>query len=286
MHSKLKSPLAALALVFIFGCSDDATSPSENRTTPPAMPSASTMSIDLAFPASDEATLTATELQTGRPDASTLSASADHTNWINAYVRAAYVVLITYDHLEEPAAAFALAIHSVPQPQDDGSYVWTYIFVDRKTDIEYQVFLYGLEGDASVMWRMEVSSNDTAQPLDHFVWFSGESAKDRRSGFWQFYEPVDATNGSQTARIDWHATPGDRQLTIAVNGAGLPNEGDSLDFHATRAQNSIEYVDADAGQTSNITWYPNGSGSLTVPDYNGGAKACWDTHQRDVACER
>jgi hypothetical protein len=34
----------------------------------------------------------------------------------------------------------------------------------------------------------------------------------------------------------------------------------------------------------NITWYPDGSGSIQVPDYNGGLKACWDVHQNDVVC--
>jgi hypothetical protein len=48
---------------------------------------------------------------------------------------------------------------------------------------------------------------------------------------------------------------------------------------------TIDYTDASADVTSNITWYADGAGSLTVPDYNGGGTACWDTRQRDVACE-
>jgi hypothetical protein len=284
VHSKLTNPLAALALLVLFGCSDDATKPAEDRgARAPALPSASTMLFDLDFPAEEQATLSTEEIRSGKPGAATLAAEADRQNWINALVRATYVVLVTYDHLEEPVAAFALAIHSVPQLQDDGSYLWTYIFVDHKTDVEYQIFLYGLEGNASVSWRMEVSTNNPAQPLDHFVWFAGESAKDEHSGYWQFYMPVDQTIGTETARIDWLKQPDERRLTITANGSGLPNEGDVLDFHHTRAQSTIEY--SSAGVTSNISWYPDGSGSITVPDYNDGGKACWDTHQRDVACE-
>ena len=286
MQPKLARTFAALVLVVLFGCSNDATSPSEKNTAKaPALPSAATMALDFDFPAEEQASVSDAEIRAGTPNASTLASNAERNHWINALVRAAYVALVTYDHLEEPAAAFALAIHSVPQLQDDGSYLWTYIFVDHKTDVEYQIFLYGLQGDASVTWRMEVSSNDPALSLDHFVWFTGESANDEHSGYWQFYMPVDATTGSETARIDWLKQPGERRLTITVNGAGVPNEGDVLDFHRTTAQSTIDYTDASAGITSNITWYPDGSGSLQVPDYNNGEKACWDTRQRDVACE-
>lgn len=286
MHPRLKHSLATLALVVVFGCSNDATSPSQNTgASAPALPSSSTMTFDLEFPASDQANVSDDEIRAGTPGAATLAAAGDRQNWINAFVRATYIVLTTYDYLEEPAAAFALAIHSVPQRQDDGSFLWTYIFVDQKADIEYEIFLYGLEGDEAVSWRLEVSSDDPALPLDHFVWFTGESSKSDRSGYWQFYAPVDPTNGTETARIDWQEQPGDKRLTITVNGSGLPNEGDVLDFHHTRAQSTIEYTDASAGATSDITWYPDGSGSLAVPDYNGGAQACWDAHQLDAACE-
>ena len=193
MRPRLLHALALAALLSGFACSDDSTSPSkQHSSTPPALPPASTMSIDLGFPASDQAQASQQDIRAGKPGPETLAASADHLNWINAFVRASFVVLVTADQLEEPAAAFALAIHSVPQPQDDGSYLWTYIFVDRQTGVEYQIFLYGTRGDETVVWRMEVSSDDANQPLDHFVWFSGESAKDGHSGYWQFYAPVDA----------------------------------------------------------------------------------------------
>ena len=285
MHSRFARAFAALVLVVLFGCSNDATSPSNNKSSAkaPTLPSASTMALDFDFPAEDQASVPEEEIRAGIPGAATLASNAERNHWINALVRAAYVALITYDHLEEPVAASALAIHSVPQLQDDGSYLWTYIFVDHKTDIEYQIFLYGLEGNASVMWRLEVSSNDPAQTLDHFVWFAGESAQDEHSGYWQFYMPVDASNGTETARIDWLKQSGEQRLTITVNGAGLPNEGDVLDFHRTTEQSTIEYTRT--GIASNITWFPDGSGSLQVPDYNNGEKACWDTRQRDVACE-
>lgn len=288
MNKHIRTSLAALVMwVALAGCSDDSvTLPKVNDDDgAPALPSISTMKFDLDFygvaaPAVDEQSIAS-----GTPSNAVLQTAAggDHENWINAYVRAIFVHLTTYDMLEEPIGAFAYAIHSVAQKQSDGSYLWTYIFVDQT--IEYSVFLYGTPNPETVEWRMEVSSNDPALLLDHFVWFSGESKRDDTGGYWQFFAPVDATNGVPSARIDFVNGTREDTLTLTVNGSGFENEGDILTFTDRRATGSIEYYDASESLLSSIIWHSDGTGSLTVPDYNGGATACWDSEQRNVACE-
>lgn len=284
-HSIIRTTLAGLFMwVALAGCSDDSVTRPEDTNQAPALPSVSTMKFTLDFYGVAAPTVDAQSLETGRPSDTMLqSAAGDHENWINAYVRAVYIYLTTFDMLEEPIGAFAYAIHSVPQKQEDGSYLWTYIFVDK--EIEYSVFLFGTPKLDTVEWRMEVSSNDPALTLDHFVWFSGESKRDDTGGYWQFFDPIDETNGVPSARIDWVNGLREDTLTITVNGVGYPNEGDILTFSDSRKTGSIEYFDASENLTSSIIWHSDGTGSLTVPDYNGGAQACWDTEQRNVACE-
>jgi hypothetical protein len=286
-HSIIRTTLAGLFMwAALAGCSDDSTTrPDVDNNQAPALPAVSTMKFNLDFYGVQAPTVDAQSLETGRPsDAMLQSAAAgDHENWINAYVRAVFIYLTTFDMLEEPIGAFAYAIHSVPQKQSDGSYLWTYIFVDK--EIEYSVFLFGTPKLDTVEWRMEVSSNNPAQVLNHFVWFTGESKRDDTGGYWQFYVPVDETNGVPVVRIDWVNGLHEDTLTLTVNGAGLENEGDVLEFSDSKATGSIEYFDASENLTSSIVWHSDGSGNLTVPDYNGGAKACWDTEQRNVACE-
>lgn len=250
----------------------------------PALPSvAKTMQVNLDFFGIAEPTLDTQSLETGKPGAELeqYAAGGNRSNFINAYVRAVYATLITYDALEEPIAAFAFAIHSVPQKQQDGSWLWTYIFVDES--IEYSVFLYGtpMPGER-VSWRLEVSSNDPALPLDHFTWFEGETGQG--NGYWQFYEPVDETSGRQLARVDFLDGRVEHRLTITVNGAGHEDEGDVLDFHETEFTGAIAYTDASAGETSTVLWRADGTGFIEAPDYNGGMKSCWDEHQRDTDC--
>ena len=284
-HSIIRTTFAGLFMwVALAGCSDDSVTQPKVDDKAPALPSVSTMKFDLDFYGVEAPAVDAQSLAAGVPSNAMLqNTGGDHENWITAFVRAVYMHLTVYDMLEEPIAAFAYAIHSIPQEQSDGSYLWTYIFVDKT--IEYSVFLYGTPKSETVEWRMEVSSNDPELILDHFVWFSGESNQDDSGAHWQFFGPIDTTNGVPTARIDWVDGKHEDTLTLTVNGSGFENEGDVLTFSESKTTGSIEYFDASESLRSSIIWHSDGTGSLTVPDYNGGAKACWDTEQRNIACE-
>lgn len=266
-------------------CGDEPTGPGTETGAPP-LPDLSTMMIDLSF--------FGIETVGGSSTGGTLEdgsrAAGDRSNWIEAAVRALYVKLTFYDAFEEPVGAFAAAVNTVPQQQPDGSWLWTFIFVEG--GIEYGIYLNGIAVEDHVEWRMEVSSDNPEFPLDHFVWFDGESMIDDSAGFWQFYVPGDvATSGTAvtvgvpSVRIDWtNPSPYEHRLTLLVNEVGSPDEGDWLQFYDSSSVSRLDYHNEDLQQDSNITWYPDGSGSITVPDYNGGFTACWDTNQQNVAC--
>ena len=288
--------LALLAALFMLpACSDDTGNPAEPEqlSDAPELPPMSTMVFNLDFLGIETPAVSQQSIETGKPGSELQAAeAANRTNWINAFVRALYVQLLMYDALEEPIGAFALAIHSVPQEQDDGSYLWTYIFVDES--VEYSIFLYGTPLEDSVKWRLEVSTNDPGFLLDHFVWFEGVAMNDNSQGYWQFFDPVltppgapsaTATDGVETIRIDWqNPSATEHRLTITVNGEGHPEEGDYLEFFESSFVGTINHYDASEDMHSIIAWYPDGSGSLTVPDYNNGEKACWDQEQKDTEC--
>ncbi len=290
--------LMTLALVVGFvslsftACSnDEGASPLTVVDGPPELPSPSTMLMDLSFFGIDG--LPSEQQKSASTQA--MAAAGDRSNWIQATVRAVFVLLSFYDAIEEPFAAFAVAIHAVPQPQSDGSYLWTYIFVDD--GIEYSIFLFGRVVGDHIEWRMEVSSNNPEMPLDHFVWFDGESMRDDSFGYWQFYEPTAGaavvasssgsgmTGGVPVIRIDWeNGGPRAGRLVVTNNEVGGDGEGDVLEFRETPSKNTIDFNDADTEDHHNITWYRDGSGSITVPDWNSGEKACWDTDQRNTDC--
>ncbi len=279
--------LAALALQ---GCSSDDKSIAPSGPTAPALPPVSTMKMDISlFEAAD---VPPPAIQAGKIDIDPAAFTADgtHLNFLNATVRVLYLDLVVYSALVDPVAAFALAVHSVPQPRPDSSYLWTYIVVED--EIEYAIYLYGKDHDDHVSWRMEVSSNDPAQPLDHFVWFDGVVNEDGNSGYWQFYEPIAqgsayvayATPGEKAIRIDWSDSGTARQLVFTVNKAGDPAEGSTLTYFESAEYCSIEFYDAEEETSGDILWNADGSGYISWPDYNGGERGCWDTDLVDVDC--
>jgi hypothetical protein len=269
---------AAIVLLGLAACSDDDNPVSTPTTVAPTLPDMSTMTMDLsAFGLSGDGLL-----QSGS-DTGVVGAALTKRNWIEAAVRALHLQLLFYDAFRDPVAAF------------DGSWLWTFIFVED--DLEYSIFLYGLVEDDHVNWRMEVSSNDPAFMLDHFVWFDGQSQRDESSGYWQFYKPMitppasarlymaASTTGVQSVRMDWaNAGPGDHSLVVTVNEEDSPDEGDVLAFAKSDNSSAINYHDEDLQQDHSIIWYPDGSGSITVPDYNNAEKACWDTNQENAPC--
>jgi hypothetical protein len=284
--------VGVISLSFTACFNEEGTPPLAATESAPELPSPSTMLMDLSFFGIDGLP---SEDQKSANSQAMLAAAGERSSWIQAVVRAVFVLLTFYDTIEEPFAAFAVAIHAVPQPQPDGSYLWTYIFVDG--DIEYSIFLFGKVVDDHVEWRMEVSSNNPEMPLDHFVWFDGESMRDDSYGYWQFYRPTDTaavlassggsamTEGVPVIRIDWeNGGPRSGRLVVTNNEVGGEGEGDVLEFRETPSKNTIDFTDADTEQHHNITWYRDGSGSITVPHWNSGDKACWDTKQRNVDC--
>jgi len=277
-----------LAVYLLPACTnEDPTGPADpgDPVGAPQLPPVSTMLFNLQLFNVEAPQVSARSLETGKPGDELLQAgAADRTNFITAFVGAVYVQLLTLDALEEPIGAFAFAIHSIPQHQDDGSWLWTYIFVDE--GLEYSIFLYGTPspGDQYVDWRMEVSSNDPSNTLDHFVWFDGRSYNDDSHGYWQFYDPSLPTPHA-SARIDWqNPSATEHRLAVEINGPDHPDDGDSLVFFESSFLCSIDHYDAGEDLESNITFYADGSGSLTVPDYNGGETACWNTEQINTDC--
>jgi hypothetical protein len=295
MRKKITAAAVAMLLVLLVvqGCSDESPVGAQNDPAPPALPSISTMQIDISL--FETAEIDAQAVRESGIERALLNAGQAHLNFLNAAVRVLFLNVVVYSALVEPVAAFQVAIHSVPQLQPDGSWLWTYIYVGAEA--EYGIYLYGKPAGDHVEWRMEVSSTDPAMTLDHFVWFDGIVYNDESSGYWQFYEPAESpvaaafaggaaqTPGVNSIRIDWENSENDEhRLVIMVNKPGVPEEGTTLTFSETPVVCAIDFYNAENGDIGNISWYPDGSGSIEWPDYRNGVKSCWNEIQLDVIC--
>ncbi|MBD3179932.1 MAG: hypothetical protein GF417_10195 [Candidatus Latescibacteria bacterium] len=287
--------LSLFILLALTGCSgEDTVGPLEDQKAP-VLPPVESMSMDLGL--FHSAGIDRQQVYAAGTEGYDIeSEQVFRKNFLNAAVRALYLEVVVYSAMVDPVAAFAVASHSVPQRQDDGSWLWTYIFMEE--GVEYSIFLYGKPGKDYSTWRMEVSSSHTGSPMDHFLWFEGEMLNDESGGWWQFYEPAEegpvqyasesqdmSTPGEETIRVNWENTSGSSgSVTFLVNRVSDPAMGSTLTFSETEESGSIEYYDASKGATGSIIWYQDGSGSISWPDYNGGELSCWDTAQIDTIC--
>ena len=288
------SLIGLAALMILTGCNSTGPLQPVEKDTPPVLPSASTMKPDYSL--FELAAAKESSIVNKTPGPELLAEYPTKLNYINAAVRVLFVELVVFSSLQPPVAAFAVALNSVPQKQPDGSWLWTYIFVDG--EIEYGIYLRGKDAGDHNEWSMRVSSSNPEMLLDHFLWFEGEAQKDNSSGYWQFYEPVEtvpavyladtdaaATPGVTSVRIDWENLPGDiHTLSILVNLAGSPEEGDNVEFYVSPASSRMLFFDASENGSGAIVWYLDGSGSITVPDYKDGQEACWNSQQFDIDC--
>ena len=298
-HSTLICMVVLAVILSLTGCSTDKQVTGPETPEQLTLPSITTMKMDVDF--FQSAQVDSQSMRLGKLVKSPAAASpaALKLNYLNAAVRVFFLNVVAYSALAEPVAAFATAIHSVPQYQPDGSWLWTYVFVDNNGS-EYSIFLRGKRMDTYVAWSMKVSSNDPAMLLDHFLWFEGEVKNDERSGYWQFYEPDSsataaatsfaaselATSGVQSVRIDWQTSSAvDRRLAFLINKPDDPAEGSKLVFDETPEMATIEFYDAANDNSGEIIWNREGSGSIEWPDYKDGVKSCWDAWQYDTVCE-
>ena len=279
-----------LVVLALTGCSgDNVSSPGEQSA--PELPPTSTMAMNITlFESTDvDQEVLAAE---GYEGVHLAAGMESRLNFLNAAIRVHFLNLVVCVSLIEPVAAFGLAVRSFPQPQPDGSWLWTYLYVGPSA--EYSVFLNGKDMGDYTQWAMEVSSTDPSEPLDHFLWFEGQVDRDGNSGYWQFFEPEDAppalmsatagsalaTPGVECIRIDWeHYGQDEHELAFLINKAGAPEEGTSLTYFDSPSESSVEFYNAETGDTGTIWWYPDGSGSIEWPDYRDGGKYCWDTLQ-------
>jgi hypothetical protein len=175
--------------------------------------------------------------------------------------------------------AFALALHTVPSPQDDGSWLWVYTWVDGAE--EAQIRLRGrAEAEGRVSWELRASNSVDGYANE--LWFEGETWSEGDEGVWRFHD-FERPGKPVVASLAWGRDEAGDFLRLQDE---LDNVGDSLEYREDGVLHSFTWTDAGAPEKDwFVRWNESdGSGSLRAPDYNDGQEACWDDRQNDVEC--
>ena len=84
--------------------------------------------------------------------------------------------------------------------------------------------------------------------------------------------------------MTWISSATTWTLTFTNVRAGALDVGDRLTYEVNSNAHVVRFLDASAPATAEIGWNAaTGAGYLLAPNYNGGARACWDASLQNVA---
>ncbi|MEZ4648639.1 MAG: hypothetical protein R3E97_07590 [Candidatus Eisenbacteria bacterium] len=291
--SIVRSTLIVSALsIALAACGNETSQPESDRGAPD-LPDPATMQMDLGFFSDSGAFLGFADEEaaqrafggesTWAPGTAELGTAAGttHWNWIAAVVHVTAVNLIVAEVLGPPSAAFGLALSAEPERIDQGTYLWEYVYQDGNETAT--IDLEGTWVSGGVDWALYVTGTVDGRELDHDLWYSGHSSSGGRTGYWIFSDlEADPTD---VARLDWSRSLGETDLSFRIIDADHEDFGDHVAFSRNGADRRIEWSDHSEDRLFFVTWdLVTGAGSLEVPEYNEGERACWNEDQVDIAC--
>jgi hypothetical protein len=268
------SLLIAIILVLFGGCT--------KKDTPPSLPPANSMTIDFS-------NFLASQKSAG------IDVLATKTNWTAAVTTAGFWNLLLTINLIVPVASFKKAMDNTPVYIENKTWEWKYSV--NVIGATYNARLTGQIQTSNIKWEMYISK-DGVNSFVEFLWFSGTSALDGKSGQWilnhsqSFQEPL--------LQIDWAVTGSDVG-NIKYTYVRDKNDNRSTDLF----KNSyIEYGLTSATLNGKYTVHYNVSTTTTdfkdvyiewsTANHNGHIKAlhyfqdsnwhCWDGTGNDVTC--
>ncbi len=282
--------VCVLLLTQIVGCGEDAGEVMDadriETSEAPVLPPDESMTVDLSVFNDGEVMIPEIPVPDGeaQPGPGGTPPAAGR-NFTNAAARVVTINTAIVSALVPPAGLFSLAKETEPVEQDDGSWLWSY-------SLTYDIFaidarLIGVPDGIRTHWSMRISSENPILPVEDFEWYTGTSTETNTSGSWQFFDMFTPGEINPTVRLDWsvEALKMNAELTIENIDTRSDYLGDVLLYSATPNTASMSFEDVSEDETWDIGWdIGTGAGSITVPKYNSGEKACWDAQKQDVQC--
>ncbi|RME00436.1 MAG: hypothetical protein D6814_03500 [Calditrichaeota bacterium] len=269
--TKLFAGALILAHVLLISCQNN---PVSGKKEQPVLPPTESLSIDMSL----------FDQTPGAGKASQVTPPGK--NFSNAAIRALVINAVVLVILALPAGTLALAVSQQPKLGDDGKFHWTFNYADN--GVVLQADLAGwidVENQQSA-WEMRITNSKSNPPLDKFLWYSGRAALDNTSGFWDIYDPTQPNAQVKVLRADWtHPASDKATLDLTVVKPNVQENGDHVSYAADGDTRTMSFFDQSKGTTIEIGWdATTHAGYLIAPDYNGGAKSCWDQFLQDTDC--
>ncbi|MBD3184595.1 hypothetical protein GF312_20105 [Candidatus Poribacteria bacterium] len=206
-------------------------------------------------------------------------------NYINASTRVVIINSAVLTALSVPAALYYQAKSNEPIEQEDGLLLWSYT-----AEVEYFTVtanLYGISEFDRNTWSMIISTDSSVVQIEDFEYFRGVSDKLNKSGYWEFFDMQTPEEHNPTVKIEWEVDLLSEQIQLSITNIDTRSEHyqDILLYILDRNKAIMNYDDASNDGIWEIEWNTKTeAGSINVPNYNNGEKACWDANKQDIDC--
>ncbi len=268
-----KAAIALLASQLVwFACAENPVDPA-NKQGQPDLPPSTALAIDISY-----------FFSSGKA-AQNGDATQARDNFAEAVRNVLQFNTLMLVQAGIPMATFAAALTKQPAVGDDGKYHWT--FSMEYNGVSLQADLSGVRDSTNgeAIWEMRITFQGQEYNLDDFLWYAGRSGPNNKSGSWTIYDPTRPDSTYDMLLVQWQ----ENSETSSVIAFTMLAEGDSQNDQITLFRDGADrrmlMYDFSAETTVEVGWnVETGEGYIIAPDYNGGAKACWDASKNDVAC--
>jgi len=155
----------------------------------------------------------------------TVEEAQSYGNWGWAVLNVAVWNTVIGVTLGVPVASFEEAFNHEPEPQDDGSWVWSYTF--DVVQIQYEAELHGRLVPDEFQWEMYITRDGE---FDHFLWYSGVCDFLSEEGVWTFYKNPDEPRPFVEAEWHWESSTDTGDLKFTNIEPGSPENGGYITF--------------------------------------------------------
>ncbi len=206
-------------------------------------------------------------------------------NFTEAVNRVLQFNLLVIAQATIPMATFAAILTQQPTLGEDGKYHWVYTMDLNGTSLKADLSGVRDSTNGEAIWEMRITYGGMEYNLEDFLWYSGRSGPNNKTGYWTIYDPSRPDSTHERVLVQWQVdSDTTSMITFSVLTAG-ETQNDQVTFYRDGAGRKMLLYDSSADATTEIGWnVETGEGYIQAADYNEGAKACWDASKNDVAC--
>ncbi|WP_421774181.1 hypothetical protein [Gracilimonas sp.] len=245
--------------LFLFSCNT-----TNSDKNPPEMPPPESMKVDMS------------EMESA---SNKTVAKAAESNFNTALFAAGVAKVILEANLAIPRALMTAAQDKSAEAVNGNEWEWSYTTAANGEN--YGVRLTAsVESTDEVTWNFYVTNSELG--YDNQLFFTGTSDFEATSGTWTYF---DLESGNEVSVVTWNRADNEASVTLEVESDRNDNLGDSISYDFDGTIKTVVFVDVSEDETTTISYNTETmTGFIISPNYNEGAKSCWDENLNNTTC--